>query len=99
SGDIFVQSHYEGLGLVKVEKSSMKQWEHEAVFCHNDLPPRNIIFRTRQSHDGCSEYDLSAMIDWELSGFFPASCALSSQDNYLSGVNRLVPFYFLLKGQ
>lgn len=98
-GDIVVESHYGELGSVTLEKSSMEQWEHEAVLCHNDLTPRNIIVRPCNSPDGRSDYQLSAIIDWELSGFYPASYELSLQDTYLSAGNRLISFYLLLKRQ
>ncbi|OHE97904.1 hypothetical protein CORC01_06767 [Colletotrichum orchidophilum] len=98
-GDIVIKSHYEDLGSVTLGKSSIEQWEHEAVFCHNDLTPRNIIVRPYDSPDGSSNYKLSAIIDWEISGFYPASYELSLQDTYLSGANRLISFYLLLKRQ
>ncbi|GJD03134.1 hypothetical protein ColKHC_11959 [Colletotrichum higginsianum] len=74
----------------------MEQWGREAVFCHNDLTPRNIILRPRNADDGtrAPDYELSAIIDWELFGFYPASYELSLQDTYLSGGNHggdLVP--------
>ncbi|KAK1990902.1 hypothetical protein LX36DRAFT_591661 [Colletotrichum falcatum] len=97
SGDVVVQSHYQDLGSVKLEKSSMERWGQEAVLCHNDLTPRNIIVRPRGSGDGGADYQLSALIDWELSGFYPASYELGLQDSYLGGANRLVSFYSLLK--
>ncbi|KAL8661874.1 MAG: hypothetical protein Q9168_008340 [Polycauliona sp. 1 TL-2023] len=37
--------------------------EHDIVFTHNDLAPRNILVR-----DG----DVVAILDWEFSGFYPA---------------------------
>ncbi|EPE31762.1 hypothetical protein GLAREA_11844 [Glarea lozoyensis ATCC 20868] len=42
-------------------------------------------------------YKLAGIIDWELAGFYPASYELSLQDTYLSGANRHVSFYLLLK--
>ncbi|EQB48220.1 hypothetical protein CGLO_12570 [Colletotrichum gloeosporioides Cg-14] len=99
SGDVVVQSQYEDLGSVKLKKTTMEQWGHESVFCHNDLTPRNIIVKPCNSPDGRSDYQLSAIIDWEIAGFYPASYDLSLQDTYLSGGNRLISFYSLLKRQ
>ncbi|KAL3298793.1 Protein kinase-like domain [Colletotrichum asianum] len=99
AGDVVVQSQYEDLGSLKLEKSNMEQWGHESVLCHNDLTPRNIIVKPCNSPDGRSDYQLSAIIDWELAGFYPASYELSLQDTYLSGGNRLISFYSLLKRQ
>lgn len=73
SEDVVIKSHYEDLGSKRLEKSIMNQWALEAVLCHNDLTPRNIIVKPRSSPDGGSEYQLAAIIDWELSGFYPAS--------------------------
>ncbi|KAK1840551.1 hypothetical protein CCHR01_16825 [Colletotrichum chrysophilum] len=87
------------LGSVKLKKTIMEQWRHESVFCHNDLTPRNIIVKPCNSPDGRPDYQLSAIIDWELAGFYPASYELSLQDTYLSGGNRLISFYSLLKRQ
>ncbi|KXH34118.1 hypothetical protein CSIM01_07120 [Colletotrichum simmondsii] len=108
SGDVVIQSDYSDLGYVKVGKSSMEEWYREAVLCHNDLNPCNIIVSrpsdsNSASHsnprNGTSDYELSAIIDWELSGFYPPSYELSLQDTYLSGANRLFSFYSLLKSQ
>ncbi|KAJ0326226.1 hypothetical protein COL5a_007050 [Colletotrichum fioriniae] len=106
AGDIIIQSEYQDFASVKVEKSSMEEWYREAVLCHNDLTPSNIIVsRPRESASastslhGASDYKLSAIIDWELSGFYPASYELSLQDTYLGRGYRLNSFYSLLKSQ
>ncbi|KXH54994.1 hypothetical protein CNYM01_03394 [Colletotrichum nymphaeae SA-01] len=152
SGGIVVKSRYSDLGFAKVEKSYLEEWYREAVLCHNDLNPLNIIVRrprnsssvpgsvpgsgpgfasasasfsdygsdsSSDSDSGSdsdsdygsdsdsdsaatnetSDYKLSAIIDWELSGFYPPSYELSLQDTYLSGANRLFSFYSLLKTQ
>ncbi|KAI3537145.1 hypothetical protein CABS02_12254 [Colletotrichum abscissum] len=108
SGGVVLQSEYSDLGFVKVEKSCWEEWYREAVLCHNDLNPRNIIVSSlsdsestsayqSDSANETSDYELSAIIDWELSGFYPPSYELSLQDTYLSGANRLFSFYSLLK--
>ncbi|KAK2770566.1 hypothetical protein CKAH01_14689 [Colletotrichum kahawae] len=99
AGDVVVQSQYADLGSLKIERTIMEQWGHESVFCHNDLTPRNIILKPCNSPDGSSDYQLSAIIDWEVAGFYPASYELSLQDTYLSGGNRLISFYSFLKRQ
>ncbi|KAI0454288.1 hypothetical protein F5B21DRAFT_476528 [Xylaria acuta] len=94
---IIVQSNFEELGSVFIKTSEIEQWPNEAVFCHNDLTPRNIIIQSRTSSNGSSYYKLAAIIDWELAGFYPPSYELSLQDTYLSGGNRRLSFYLLLK--
>ncbi|TID06534.1 hypothetical protein CH35J_001566 [Colletotrichum higginsianum] len=90
-GGIVLRSHFDELGSVELQSATMEQWGREAVFCHNDLTPRNIILRPRNADDGtrAPDYELSAITDWELFGFYPASYELSLQDTYLSGGNRL----------
>jgi thiamine kinase-like enzyme len=84
------------LGSTAINNSDIGKWPGEAVFCHNDLTPRNLILQSRASLDGKSKYKLAGIIDWELAGFYPASYELSLQDIYL-GANRHVSFYLLLK--
>ncbi|KAH8807646.1 hypothetical protein F5884DRAFT_880897 [Xylogone sp. PMI_703] len=94
---INVQSVFEDLGSIFVDNSDINKWPGEAVLCHNDLTPRNIILQTYISFDGKLKYKLVGIIDWELAGFYPASYELSLQDTYLSGGNRRISFYLLLK--
>ena len=77
----------------------MSEWAEEAVFCHNDLTPRNLIITSYLDQFGATRYKLAGIIDWELSGFYPASCELSLQDSSLSLANRHISFYLLLKEQ
>ncbi|GAB1312403.1 Aminoglycoside phosphotransferase domain-containing protein [Madurella fahalii] len=94
---LVIQSHFEDVGLITVSDSDMEQWPKEAVFCHNDLTPRNLILQCSASPIGNTRYKLAAIIDWELAGFYPPSYQLSLQDTYLGGGNRCFSFYLLLK--
>ena len=97
SQDVGIQSSFKELGSTVINKSDMDKWPGEAVLCHNDLNPRNIILQACASSGGLSKHKLVGIIDWELAGFYPASYELSLQDTYLSGANRHVSFYLLLK--
>lgn len=97
SQDIRIKSSYEDLGSTVISNSDIDEWPGEAVLCHNDLTPRNLILQSRASSGGKSKYSLAGIIDWELAGFYPASYELSLQDTYLSGANRHISFYLLLK--
>lgn len=100
SQDVRIQSKFEELGSIVINNSEFDKWPGEAVFCHNDLTPRNLILRSCASSDGqSSKYKLAGLIDWELAGFYPASYELNLQDTYLSGGNRHLSFYLLLKAQ
>jgi hypothetical protein len=97
SQDVRIQSSYEELGSRVINHSDMEKWPGEAVLCHNDLNPRNLILQSRTSLAGKSKYKLVGIIDWELAGFYPASYELSLQDKCLCSANRHVSFYLLLK--
>lgn len=80
-----------------IANSDVEKWREEAVLCHNDLNPRNLIVQSYISSNGESKYKLAGIIDWELAGFYPPSYELSLQDTYLSGAIRQLSFYLLLK--
>lgn len=39
---IVITSNFEDIGSTTVTDSDMEQWPKQAVFCHNDLTPRNL---------------------------------------------------------
>ncbi|KAH6624918.1 kinase-like domain-containing protein, partial [Chaetomium sp. MPI-SDFR-AT-0129] len=94
---LVIESSFEDIGSTTVSDADMEQWPKEAVFCHNDLTPRNLILQSSEDPGGDIEYKLVAIIDWELAGFYPPSYQLSLQDTYLSGGNQHLSFYLLLK--
>jgi thiamine kinase-like enzyme len=47
-----IQSNFEDLRSTTVRDSDMEQWPQEAVFCHNDLTPRNLILKASEGPDG-----------------------------------------------
>ncbi|KAK6206099.1 hypothetical protein LQW54_007934 [Pestalotiopsis sp. IQ-011] len=96
---ITIQSNFEDLGALTIQKADSDKWSEEAVLCHNDLNPRNIIIRQQESQDGTIEHRLAAIIDWELAGFYPASYELSLQDTYLSIGNQHLFYYLKLKSR
>lgn len=97
SREIRIQSSFEELGSTILSYSDIDKWPGEAVLCHNDFTPRNLILQSRASSGGKFKYNLAGIIDWEFAGFYPASYELSLQDTYLSGANRHISFYLLLK--
>jgi hypothetical protein len=54
-----IRSSFEDLGSVTVSNSDMEQWSKDAVFCHNDLTPRNIMLQSRESATGETRYKLA----------------------------------------
>lgn len=84
SQDVRIQFSFEELGSIVISNSDIDKWPGEAVFCHNDLTPRNLVLRSCASSDGkSSKYKLAGFIDWEFAGFYPASYELMLQDTYL----------------
>jgi hypothetical protein len=96
---LVIKSSFEDIGSATVTDLGMDQWPKETVFCHNDLTPRNFILQHSHSETlgGHTGYKLAAIVDWELAGFYPPSYQLFLQDTYLSGGNRHISFYMLLK--
>ncbi|KAF1952418.1 hypothetical protein CC80DRAFT_452161 [Byssothecium circinans] len=94
---LIIKSSFEDVGSITVSDADMEQWPKEAVFCHNDLTPRNLILQPSGSPSGKTRYKLAAIIDWEVAGFYPPSYQLSLQDTYLGGGNQHFSFYLLLK--
>ncbi|MCJ1234016.1 hypothetical protein MMC14_001974 [Varicellaria rhodocarpa] len=98
SQDVRIQSRFDELGSIVINRSDIDNWPGEAVFCHNDLNPGNLVLQKGTSSRGTFEYKLAGIIDWELAGFYPASYELDLQDTHL-GANQHVTFYLLLKEQ
>jgi hypothetical protein len=98
SQDIKIQSNFDELGSIVIQRSDMDKWPGEAVFCHNDLTPRNLIFHKYDLPLGKTKYRLAGIIGWEAAGFYPASYELNLQDRYL-GADRVASFYIMCKAQ
>jgi hypothetical protein len=61
------------------------------------LEPRNILVRPHLLHDGSTEYQIVAIIDWEMSGFFPFSYEYITKDFFLGNSNLYFSWYALFK--
>lgn len=96
---VCIESNFDDLGSLIIENVEMSQWSDEAVLCHNDLTPRNLIIQQGTSTDGQIEHHLAGIIDWELAGFYPPSYELSFQDTYLGTANQHLSFYLKLKSR
>ncbi|EGX91216.1 Protein kinase-like domain [Cordyceps militaris CM01] len=96
---VTVKSRFGDLGSVTIEKRELDQWKEQAVLCHNDLTPRNLLLKktSNDTAESLVEYRLAAIIDWELGGMYPSAYEMQLQDTYLGGGNRHVSFYLMLK--
>jgi hypothetical protein len=68
-GGITIKSVLPELDDIFLSHQDLQALENDAVLCHNDMEPRNIL--VRRCSDAEPRYELAANIDWELSGFMP----------------------------
>ena len=79
-------------------RSDLNDLLHHVVFCHNDLEPRNILVRETSSAEGKSpRYELAAVIDWEMAGFYPFAYEYGLKDTVLGSSNLSFSWYSLFK--
>ena len=90
-----VRSFHEALGSKQISRTEYQSWQSQAVFCHNDLHPGNIIVQQVHPTNWSQGYKLVAIIDWEIAGFFPFAYELSLQDTLLGTGNMFYSWYKL----
>lgn len=98
SGDgIIIKSIYEDLTSVHITQEELESLKRQVVFCHNDLEPRNLLVRKKTSADGKIHYELAAIIDWEMAGFYPLGYEYCLKDSLLGSSNLYYSWYALFK--
>ncbi|KAJ8123482.1 hypothetical protein ONZ43_g581 [Nemania bipapillata] len=100
TGDgIAIRSADDNVGSVELNQADLDTLSNHVVLCHNDLEPRNILVRKveREGNDGNVWYELVAIIDWELVGFFPFAYEFGFKDASLGSSNLLFSWYSLFK--
>jgi hypothetical protein len=98
TGDgIIIKSTYQDLSSVHIPQEELESLKRQAVFCHNDLEPRNLLVRKYDSADGKLHYELAAIIDWELAGFYPLGYEYCLKDSLLGSSNLSYSWYALFK--
>ncbi|KAK3290783.1 uncharacterized protein B0H64DRAFT_368251 [Chaetomium fimeti] len=95
---IAVRSAIDGIGEIELTKPDLDQLMSSIVFCHNDLEPRNILVRQVGANGG-GRYELAAIIDWEMAGFFPFAYESGLKDTVLGSSNLWFSWYSLFKEQ
>ncbi|KAL4957087.1 hypothetical protein BDW69DRAFT_201964 [Aspergillus filifer] len=93
-GGLKVESSIEGIDPVTLSKFDMDYHWATAIICHNDLEPRNILVRERKV-DGAEEieYEVVAIIDWEMAGFYPVGFEMANKDRVLGTSNLNFRWY------
>jgi hypothetical protein len=95
---ITIESFYQDIGGVNLSPMDLTELQNHVVFCHNDLEPRNILVTRMTSSDNSRiQYKLAAIIDWELSGFYPFAYEYACKDNAIGMLcsSNAQPVYYL----
>ena len=83
--------------VLHIGPKELESLQRQAVLCHNDLEPRNLLVRPVHLGDGSVHYDLAAIIDWEMAGFFPFAYEYAIKDALLGSSNTSFSWYSLFK--
>ena len=97
NGDgVVIKSALPELGEVYISSHDLQTLENSLVLSHNDLEPRNLLVKKAESKDG-PQYELAAIIDWEMAGFFPSAFETAVKDISLGSCNQYLDYYFMFK--
>lgn len=89
---------FKKIGRAEFTHADLDNLRHHAVFCHNDLEPRNILVKkTSPTEDKSPRYELAAIIDWEMAGFYPFTYEYGVKDTVLGFSNLFFSWYSLFK--
>ncbi|WQF82662.1 Putative aminoglycoside phosphotransferase, protein kinase-like domain superfamily [Colletotrichum destructivum] len=96
-GGVILESAFADIGRVELTNADLDDLKRHVVFCHNDLEPRNILVRPRLAERVSPRYDLAAIVDWEMAGFYPFAYEYGLKDNVLGLSNLSLSWYSLFK--
>ena len=98
-GGIAVQSIFADIGAIELSQADLDALKENIVLCHNDLEPRNILVRQCQpdSEGNSAGYQVAAIIDWEMAGFYPFAFEFGFKDTVLGSSNLYLSWYLLFK--
>lgn len=94
---VIIASTLEGITDVHIKREELESLRRRVVFCHNDLEPRNILVRPVKLGDDSIQYEVAAIIDWEMAGFFPFVYEYCMKDALLGSSNLYFTWYALFK--
>ncbi|KAF5590089.1 uncharacterized protein FSUBG_10927 [Fusarium subglutinans] len=97
SNSFVVESKIENVDRVELTSSDLVELRKHVVFCHDDLEPRNILIKRDNAHSG--KWNIAAIIDWEMAGFFPFAYEYGHKDAELGSSNLHFTYYTLFKEQ
>ena len=90
---------------VRIRAQELESLQRQAVLCHNDLEPRNILVRPvdvtvdDNGSPSIQRYELAAIIDWEMAGFLPFAYEYVAKDAFLGCKNLSFSWYTLFKSR
>ena len=101
NGIVMASTDEESPTVLHIGPKELESLQRQAVLCHNDVEPRNLLVRPVHvaGEDGSSvqRYDLAAIIDWEMAGFFPFAYEYVTKDALLGISNTSFSWYSLFK--
>ncbi|KAH5656666.1 hypothetical protein HBI23_144430 [Parastagonospora nodorum] len=92
SGGVTITSALPNINPVSFSNQQLKELDNTAVFCHNDMEPRNILIRRTTSG-----YKLAAIIDWETASIAPFAFETAAKDTHLGASNQYFDWYSMYK--
>ncbi|KAG9242526.1 hypothetical protein BJ878DRAFT_425715 [Calycina marina] len=86
-------------GQVGIHPFDVEHWRLDAVLCHNDLNPPNIILRRQipANPSGDVVWKLAGIVNWKKASFVPSAYELTLLDAYLGVENQHLKYYLLMK--
>lgn len=93
---IIIRSALPELGEIHLSSHDLQALEQDLVLSHNDLEPRNLLVKKAQSKD-CPQYELAAIIDWEMAGFFPSAFETAVKYISLGSCNQYSDYYLIFE--
>ena len=95
TGNITIHSKHDDMNPIIIPSGDLQHLQDSVVFCHNDLEPRIILVHPKELANGTTSYFIAAIIDWEMSGFFPFSYEYFHKDSNLGCSNLYFTWYAL----
>ncbi|KAI4939833.1 uncharacterized protein J4E92_001119 [Alternaria infectoria] len=93
---IVIRSALPELGDIHLSSRDLGVLETSLVLSHNDLEPRNLLVKKAESEDG-PQYELAAIIDWEMAGLLPSAFETAVKDVSLGSNNQYLDYYLMFK--
>ena len=86
TSNITIHSEHDDMNPVLIPSDDLQHLQDSVVFCHNDLEPRNILVRPKELANGTTSYFIAAIIDREMSGFFPSPTNIFTKTQILAAL-------------